>query len=308
MRPSRAIVLGAVQGPAELLPVSSSAHLTLIPWLAGWNNPDGDAELQKGFEVALHAGAAAALLVGQRRVIAEELRSFDARRASVLGLSFLPAAACGVALERPIERHLGGPLPTAIGLLAGAAAMIVADRRPQKRDRGHAGAADGLALGIAQAAALAPGVSRNGATLTVARWRGFTRQHSNMLSRTVALPVIVAAATLKGLRLRRRGLPPGERRAFAAGTATSFASTLASQALIRVVERDSALWPYAAYRAGLATVVLSRLWRRSRRRHLGRSDYPQPDGFVSEKVDRSAAGNGAPPRVAGRVNPGEPSA
>jgi undecaprenyl-diphosphatase len=306
MKPSRAIVLGAVQGPAELLPVSSSAHLTLIPWLAGWDGDDHDPELKKSFDVALHAGAAAALLVGQRRVIAEELHTFDSRKASVLGLSFLPAAAFGVALERPIERHLGGPLPTAIGLLAGAAAMVAADRMPQSRDRGHAGTADGLALGLAQAAALAPGVSRNGATLTVARWRGFTRQHSNMLSRTVALPVIVAAAALKGIRLSRRRLPPSERPAFAAGTATSFASTLASQALIRVVERDSALWPYAAYRAGLATVVLARLWRRSRRRRSQGLDHPQPAGFATPSGDGQvpASGDGAGTRPPSTVDPG----
>ena len=91
MDSSRAIVLGAVQGPTELLPVSSSAHLTLIPWLAEWDDGDRDPELQKSFEVALHVGAAGALLVGQRRVIVEELRSFDARRAAVLALSFLPA-------------------------------------------------------------------------------------------------------------------------------------------------------------------------------------------------------------------------
>ena len=84
MRTSRAIVLGAVQGPTELLPVSSSAHLTLIPWLAGWEREERDPELQKSFEVALHAGAAAALLVGQRRVIADELRTFDLRKAAVL--------------------------------------------------------------------------------------------------------------------------------------------------------------------------------------------------------------------------------
>jgi undecaprenyl-diphosphatase len=264
MKSSRAIVLGAVQGPTELLPVSSSAHLTLIPWLAGWDEDGRDPELRKSFEVALHVGAAAALLFGQRRVIADELRTFDRRKAAVLALSFLPPALCGVILERPIERRLGGPVSTAVGLLAGAAAMVAADRRPQVRDRGEATALDGLALGAAQAAALHPGISRNGATLTAARMRGFTRQHSNMLSRTVALPVIVAAAALKGIRLRRRGIPPGERAAFVAGTATSFASTLGSQELIRLVERDSALWPYAAYRGGLAGLVLSRLRRRSR--------------------------------------------
>src|SRR5262245_2195500 len=109
MGPRRAILLGAVQGPAELLPVSSSAHLTLIPWLAGWEQDERAPELQKIFEVALHAGAATALLIGQRRVIARELREFDARRAAVLALSFLPPAICGVAWERSIERRLGGP-------------------------------------------------------------------------------------------------------------------------------------------------------------------------------------------------------
>lgn len=293
MRPSRAIVLGAVQGPTELLPVSSSAHLTLVPWFLGWTREDGDAELEKTFGVALHAGAAAALLVGQRQVIIEELRTFDRRKATVLGLSFLPAALFGVLFERLIERRLGGPVPTAAGLLAGAGAMVAADRTPQQRDRGQATAADGLALGLAQAAALAPGISRNGATLSVARWRGFSRQHANMLSRTVALPVIVGAALLKGSRLRRRTLPPGQRVAFAAGTASSFGSTLASQALIRLVERDRALWPYAAYRAGLAGVVLARLWRRSRKQRAALRGFGQPESFVSAD-GHTAGGNGAP--------------
>lgn len=301
MRPSRAIVLGAVQGPAELLPVSSSAHLTLIPWLAGWEDSRRDPEMQKSFEVALHAGAAAALLVGQRRVIAEELTSFDARKASVLALSFLPPALCGVAFERMIERRLGGPLPTAIGLLAGAAAMVVADRRPQRRARGDATPADGLALGLAQAAALVPGVSRNGATLTAARLRGFTREHSNMLSRTVALPVIVGAALLKGARLSHRGLPPGEGAGLAAGTASSFASTLGSQALIRVVERDSALWPYSAYRAGLASVVLAKLWRRRRRGEA--PVYSQPESFASSGSNGDRAGDGSPSWAEARTDP-----
>jgi undecaprenyl-diphosphatase len=303
MEKSRAIVLGTVQGPTELLPVSSSAHLNLIPWLAGWEVEDRDPELQKSFEVALHAGAAGALLVGQRRVIVEELRNFDTRKAAVLALSFLPPAICGLALERPIERRLGGPFSTAAGLLAGAAAMVAADRRPQVRDRGEATALDGLALGAAQAAALVPGISRNGATLTAARWRGFTREHANMLSRTVALPVIVGAAMLKGIRLRRRGIPEGERRAFAAGTATSFASTLGSQALIKLVERDSALWPYAAYRAGLVATVLGRLWRGRRARHapVGRAGGLAP----LEAMDGASGGNGAGPQDGVRTEPGQ---
>ncbi len=257
----RALVLGVIQGPAELLPVSSSAHIVLIPWLADWDWEAIDPEVRKSFEVALHAGAAAALIVGQRRLIVEELRAFDLRGAAVLALSFLPAAVVGYRFERPIERRLGGPRATAYGLLAGAAAMLVGDTRPQLRGRGEAGAADGLALGVAQAAALAPGVSRNGITLAAARWRRFSRDQANLLSRTIALPIIVGATALKGARLARRGSSPELRRSMALGVGASFASTLASQRLIKLVERDRALWPYAAYRAGLACAVLVKLRR-----------------------------------------------
>ncbi|HWO15982.1 MAG TPA: undecaprenyl-diphosphate phosphatase [Solirubrobacterales bacterium] len=255
----RAVALGIVQGPAELLPVSSSAHIVLVPWLAGWDWEAVDPEVRKSFEVALHAGAAAALLIGQRRVIAEELRHFDLRRAGALALSFAPAAVVGYTLERPIERRLGGPGATAMGLLAGAAAMTLADRHPQKRGRGEVNWRDGLALGVAQATALAPGVSRNGATLAAARWRGFSRDQANLLSRTVALPIIVGASALKGARLAQRGASPSLRRTLAVGAAASFASTLASQRLIHQVERDRALWPYAAYRGALAAAVLAKL-------------------------------------------------
>ena len=262
LSPARAVALGAVQGPAELLPVSSSAHLSLLPWLAGWRWNELDPEARKSFEVALHAGAAAALLIGQRRLIAQELRRFDARRAAVVALSFVPPAIVGYRFERQIERRLGGPRATAVGLAAGAVAMALADRRPQQRGPGDVTPADGLALGLAQATALAPGVSRNGATLAAARCRRFTREHANLLSRTVALPVIVGATLLKAVRLRRRGIEPGLGRAMAAGVAASFASSLASQKLIDLVERDRALWPYAAYRLGLAGAVLYRLGRR----------------------------------------------
>ncbi|HEV7615437.1 MAG TPA: undecaprenyl-diphosphate phosphatase [Solirubrobacterales bacterium] len=258
----RAVALGIVQGPTELLPVSSSAHIVLLPWLAGWDWESIDPELRKSFEVALHTGAAAALLIGQRRVIVEELRELDLRRVVFLALSFAPAAIVGYTLEREIEQRLGGPRATAYGLLAGASAMLAGDTRPQQRGRGDATIADGLALGVAQAAALAPGVSRNGITLAAARWRRFSRDQANLLSRTIALPIIVGATALKGARLARRGVSPELRRSLALGAGASFASTLASQRLIGLVERDRALWPYAAYRAALAAAVLVKLGRR----------------------------------------------
>jgi undecaprenyl-diphosphatase len=269
----QAAALGLIQGPTELLPVSSSAHLSLVPWLSGWGWEQLDPEARKSFEVALHAGAAAALLIGQRRIIADELREFDVRRAAVLALSFLPPAVVGYRYERTIERRLGTPRATAAGLLIGAAAMAIADRRPQERGPGEATAVDGLALGIAQAAALAPGVSRNGATLTAARLRRFDRDQANMLSRTVALPVIVGAAVLKGARLaQRRSLGRSLRRPLAIGVGASFASTLASQGLLGLVQRGRALWPYAAYRAILALSVLRRI-----RSRAGSPDHPSSD-------------------------------
>ena len=140
--------------------------------------------------------------------------------------------------------------------------MLAADTRPQERGPGDAGAVDGLALGVAQATALIPGVSRNGATLTAARARRFTREHANLLSRTVALPVIVGADGRSrgcGCDARRRARARGG--AMAAGVGASFASTLASQRLIGLVERDRALWPYAAYRLALAAAVAVRMSR-----------------------------------------------
>jgi len=256
---TQAILLGLVQGPAELLPISSSAHLTMLPRLAGWDWERLDPELRKSFEVALHGGAALALILVRRHEIADEMKRLDLRHAAILGLSFLPAAAAGLAFERTIESRLGGPRATAAGLIAGAVAMLAADRRPRRRGKGDANLGDGLALGVAQAAALIPGVSRNGATLTAARFRGFTRDQANLLSRTVALPVILGAVTLKGVRLARRRVTRRQRRFIALGVAASFVSTVASSRLIEQVERDRALAPYAIYRIALAGLILTRL-------------------------------------------------
>jgi len=255
----QAFLLGLVQGPTELMPVSSSAHLEMVPRLAGWDWEALDPELRKAFEVALHAGTALAMVALRRRELVGELARLDARRASVLVLSFLPAALAGYGLERQIERRLGGPSVTAVGLAVGAVAMALADRMPQERQSGDAGALDGLALGVGQAAALVPGVSRNGATLTAARLRGFTREQSNALSRTVALPVIAGASLLKGVRLARRGVSRAQARWIGIGIAASFLSTVVSARLVHQVERDRSLAPYAVYRLLFALLIVARL-------------------------------------------------
>jgi undecaprenyl-diphosphatase len=257
-----ALALGALHGPAELLPISSSGHISLVPWLLDWQYVELEPELRKSFEIALHAGTAAALLITLRGEVGEAMHGLDGRTFALIALSFLPPAVVGFTLERPIERRLGTPGTVAAGLLVGSAVMAWADRSPQTRRHEDAGACDALWLGVAQACALVPGVSRNGATLAAARLRGFAREDANRLSRHVALPVIAAATLFKGIRLRSSGLPRSARGSFAAGAAASFASTLGSTWLIRQVERDRSLLPYAAYRGALATAVLIRLARR----------------------------------------------
>jgi undecaprenyl-diphosphatase len=256
---AQALALGALHGPAELLPISSSGHVTAIPWLLGWRYGELDEELRKSFEVALHAGTAAALLITLRGEVGEAVRELDRPGLTRVALSLAPAALAGFALERPVQRRLGTPGTVAAGLLVGAVAMALADRAPQRRAHQEAGPADALWLGIAQAFALVPGVSRNGATLAAARLRGFTRKDANRLSRHAALPVIAGATLLKGVRLARRGPEPGTTSVLAAGAGASFASTLASSWLIRQVERDRSLLPYAAYRVALAATMLRRL-------------------------------------------------
>jgi undecaprenyl-diphosphatase len=260
----QAIALGLAHGPAELLPVSSSAHVSAIPLLLGWRYPRLDPELRKAFEVALHAGTAAALLVALRHEVGDVANRLDGRRLGLIAGTFVPPAAAGLAFERPIERRLGTARTLPLGLLGGAAALALADAvGPRRRVREQAGLADALWLGVAQACALVPGASRNGMTLAAARLRGFRRPDASALSRHTALPVIVGATALKGVRLARRGVPRPVRAPFAAGIAAAFASTLAAARALPL-DSDAPLWPYAAYRGALAAALLARGRRAAR--------------------------------------------
>jgi undecaprenyl-diphosphatase len=284
-----AVVLGAIQGPTELLPVSSSGHLAIVPAMLGWPYRELDPEIRKSFEVALHAGGALALLIGLRKEVAEYLRSFGHRNVVTLSVSFAPAAIVALKFERTIERRLGEPVPVAIALLAGSVAMAIADGRPEERSRDDTGIGDALAIGLAQAFALAPGVSRNGATLTAARWRRFKRGDANVISRQIALPVIVGAAVLKGARLATRTLPEGVGSGMAAGAAAAFGSTLVSLRLITTLERSRSLRPYAAYRAGLAAAALLAIGRRARTN--GRRSASEP---ASAQANHATASTSIP--------------
>jgi undecaprenyl-diphosphatase len=258
-----AIALGLTQGPTELLPVSSSAHTSLIPWLGRWSYTELAPESRKAFEVALHAGAGLALAIAMRDEPVVEVANGDRRRGAVLkALSLLPPVLAGQLLRAPIERRLGGPRTIAAGLGAGAVAMALADRGPAEGRRRIAEAvpADGLALGGAQALALFPGVSRSGATLAAARARGFGRADAQALSWQAALPVILGASLREALRISDRGAPAGMRAPLAAGGTAAFASTfLSAKLLAGGRRRGRALLPYAIYRCLLAILVLRRV-------------------------------------------------
>jgi undecaprenyl-diphosphatase len=242
------VALGLLQGATELVPVSSSAHLALVPRVLGWPYPGLDPALRKSFEVALHAGSAPALALAARTLGAPGDRR-------LLPLTLLPPAAAGFLLERPIEQRLGGPRTVALAQVAAGAALLLADRRPARRRR--AGAVDHLAVGAGQALALVPGVSRAGAALTAARLRGLSRPAAAALACRAALPVTAGAAALKGYRAVRGGLPAGSAPALAAGAGASLGSSLAARGALGRAARARSYAPLAAYRIAFGALALA---------------------------------------------------
>ena len=272
------VALGLLQGPAELLPISSSAHVELLPWLLGWRHARLGDEQRKEVAVALHAGTAVALALARG--------SEAVARPALLAAATAPPALAALVLERPIERRLGGPRAIAGGLLAGSALLLASDRAPARRAAPEAGMADALWLGAAQAAALSPGVSRSGATWAAARARGFTRAAATELAAEVALPVLAGATALKGFRLARRR-PAGRTAAtLAAGTAAATCSTAAALRFERVAALPPAAW--AAYRTALALAVLAAA------RSPGRFAAPRSARrFAALRSDRPLRENGS---------------
>jgi undecaprenyl-diphosphatase len=244
---THAIVLGALHGPAELLPVSSSAHVTLVPALLEWPYAELPPDVRKAFEVALHTGTLAGLL------------ALVPRPPLLLAvLATLPAAAAGFVLEHPIEQRLGGVRATAAGLVAGSAILLVADALGREdRSPDGLGAREALLLGAAQATALLPGLSRLGMSVAAARALGVPRAAAFDLGRSIGLPLLAGATVLKGARLVTTGLPRPLRVPFLAGAAAAAASTLAAAPLRR---RVGVRGP-AAERVALAALALTRARR-----------------------------------------------
>jgi undecaprenyl-diphosphatase len=217
-----------------------------VPRLLGWEFAELAPDVRKTFEVALHAGSAPALCVAVRRV--------GIGPVGHLGLTLLPPAIIGGAFEGAIERRLGGARSVCAGQVLGGMALFFADRTPEARRSPDA--LDHLAVGFAQVAALAPGVSRFGAALSAARLRGLSRSAAVQVSLRAALPVTVAAGALKGARIAHGDLPPELRPAVAVGAAAALLSGFASLPLLPLLERRRALRALACYRIALGVAGL----------------------------------------------------
>ncbi len=229
MNSLHAVVLGALQGLTEILPISSSAHLILVPWLFRWP------ESGLTFDVALHLGTFLALCLYFRRDILELTFNFfsgfsrkgirtPARRLPFCILAgTIPAALVGKFLEGPIEDVFRkSPASIAIflivfGLLLSLSELIGSKRL--KMDRITMGSS--ILIGLAQCLALVPGVSRSGITITAALLLGFKRETAARFSFLLSLPIVAGAALLKLVALARHGIPPGEAQILLIGVSVS---------------------------------------------------------------------------------------
>jgi undecaprenyl-diphosphatase len=263
-----AIVLGLVQGLSEFLPISSSGHLLLVPWLFGWHDFD-NTSIEKAFDVALHLGTLVAVVgyfwrelvtyvrEGVRLVVRRERpANAEGRLAWLLVLSSLPAAAAGALFEKTIDNKLGKPGLIAVSLIVFGVLLAVADRRAGQRTLVDYQADDAVKVGLAQVLALNPGTSRSGITMTAARFLGFTRDTAARVSFLMAIPVTAGAVAYKMLKLAKDGVPPGLGGAMVLGIITAaVAGWAAVWGTLRLI-RTRSFMPFVIYRCALGVVVL----------------------------------------------------
>lgn len=237
----QAIILGIVQGLTEFLPISSSGHLLIVPWLFDWHFFLDHPDLNKTFDVALHLGTFIALVAYFWRDILtllaawvgsirrRRLDSVEARVAWLILVSTIPAGIIGVLFEDFIVNRLGQPWMIAVLLIVFGGVMWIVDRTA-KLDREIEALtwSDALIVGLAQALALAPGVSRSGITMVTGLLLRLNREAAARYSFLISIPVIGGAALYKGLEVARDGLPAGMTTPFAAGIVSAAVSGFAA--------------------------------------------------------------------------------
>ena len=256
----QALVLGIIQGLSEFLPISSSAHLALAPWILHWQDPG------LAFDVALHFGTLVAvlwyfraewgalLLAARDIIVRRRIETERERRVLFLILATIPGAIAGLALEKQAESTFRDPRLVAIALIVMGILLWALDRFA-RRDRSLAQMrwSDALLIGIAQMFAIIPGVSRSGSTITAGRALAFEREDAAVFSFLMSMPIIAAAAVLKlPQAIREQGLSAPM---IVGILASALSGWLAIAVLLRVVTRHS-YGVFAAYRIILGVAVL----------------------------------------------------
>lgn len=251
----QAIILGIVQGITEFLPISSQAHLFLVPYLLRWDYQGLD------FDIALHGGTLLAVLLvfGKdywrylRALFSagQENQEMEKRMAWFLFLGSIPAAAAGLFAKDLAATHLRNPVIMVVTLTSFGILLWVADRYLQRSARSELDGSKALGIGIAQAIAIVPGVSRSGSTITAGLFFGLGREAATRFSFLLSGPIIFGA----GLVAMRDfvALTPALAAGFAAAAISGFA---AIKILLRFVSRNS-FNIFVWYRILLAAVVLA---------------------------------------------------
>lgn len=273
----QALALGVTQGVSELLPISSSGHLILVPWLADWRYLENNPDFNKTFDVALHLGTLVAVIAyfwadvvryvaafitfAKRRAI----RTDDERLAVGIAIATIPAGLAGAAGEDVIEKHLGQPWQIAIFLAVFGVLLWVADRQPERVRLHELRMGRAVAIGVSQILALMPGVSRSGITITTGRFSGLTRDAAARFSFLLLIPIVLGAVLYKGLKhVVLNPLPAGSTGPFVVGTIAAAAIGLVAIDVLLGVIRRRDYSPFVLYRIAvaifIAAVILSG-WR-----------------------------------------------
>jgi undecaprenyl-diphosphatase len=265
----QAIILGIIQGLTEFLPISSSGHLILVPWLFHWeifHHP----ELNKTFDVALHFGTFLGVALYFRddiwRLIRGWLRSIAQRTIAgdpyrklswLIIISTIPGALAGAKFEQAIEDKLGAPVIIAALMIAVGVVLALAELvSRQRRQLENVGWWDAIIIGIAQAVALAPGTSRSGITMAVGMFGNMKRETAARYSFLISIPIIGGAAAWKGLHLAKHGLPHGMALPFLFGViSAAVTGYLVIRFFLAYLQRHT-LYPFVAYRIALGAFVI----------------------------------------------------
>ncbi len=265
----QALVLGITQGLTELLPISSSGHLILVPWIADWRYLEAHPDFNKTFDVALHLGTLVAVVayfwsdvvryVGawitsvRRRAVDTQ----DERLAWGVFFATIPAAIAGAAGEETIESHLGRPWQIAIFLAVFGVLLWIADRRPQRRGLDGLRIGTAFAIGVSQILALMPGVSRSGITITTGRFARLDRDAAARFSFLLLIPVVFGAVLYKGVKhVVLESLPAGSTGPFVVGTLAAAAVGLVAIDLLLGYVRRRDYSPFVIYRLVVAAAIL----------------------------------------------------